>query len=56
MYKRRIFTTDPDYFPLEKMQEIISYLHDHEQKYGMFPVSSCNVAAPGVLTDVSSQF
>ncbi|EIM82359.1 alpha-glucosidase [Stereum hirsutum FP-91666 SS1] len=33
MYKRRIFTNDPDYFPTDKMREIISYLHDHDQKF-----------------------
>ncbi|OCH84572.1 alpha-glucosidase [Obba rivulosa] len=33
MYKRRIFTLDPDYFPLSRMQEIIEYLHAHDQRY-----------------------
>ena len=36
MYKRRIFTVDPDYFPLDRMREIIDYLHTHQQRYGMF--------------------
>ena len=36
MYKRRIFTVDPDYFPLDRMREIIDYLHNHQQRYGMF--------------------
>jgi alpha-glucosidase len=35
MYKRRIFTLDPDYFPLDRMREIIDYLHTHQQRYGM---------------------
>ena len=35
MDRRRIFTVDPDYFPLNRMQEIISYLHAHGQKYSM---------------------
>jgi alpha-glucosidase len=35
MDRRRIFTVDPDYFPLNRMREIISYLHSHGQKYGM---------------------
>jgi len=35
MYKRRIFTVDPDYFPLDRMREIIDYLHSHQQRYGM---------------------
>ncbi|KAL1754882.1 glycoside hydrolase family 31 protein [Schizophyllum commune] len=33
MYKRRTFSLDPDYFPLDRMQEIIDYLHEHEQQY-----------------------
>ncbi|KAG6808712.1 hypothetical protein H0H92_003164, partial [Tricholoma furcatifolium] len=33
MDKRRIFTVDPDYFPLDRMREIVQYLHSHEQKY-----------------------
>ena len=35
MYKRRIFTVDPDYFPLDRMREIVDYLHSHDQKFGM---------------------
>ena len=35
MYKGRIFTVDPDYFPLDRMREIIDYLHSHQQRYGM---------------------
>ena len=30
---RRIFTVDPNYFPLPRMREIVSYLHSHDQKY-----------------------
>ncbi|TFK83789.1 glycoside hydrolase family 31 protein [Polyporus arcularius HHB13444] len=33
MYKRRIFTVDPDYFPLDRMREIVDYLHSHDQKF-----------------------
>ncbi|KAI0648507.1 alpha-glucosidase [Trametes meyenii] len=33
MYKRRIFTVDPDYFPLDRMREIIAYLHSHQQQF-----------------------
>jgi alpha-glucosidase len=36
MYQRRIFTMDPQYFPTDRMREIISYLHQHGQRYGMF--------------------
>jgi hypothetical protein len=35
MFKRRIFTMDPDYFPPARMREIIDYLHKHDQRYGM---------------------
>ncbi|KAH7924680.1 glycoside hydrolase family 31 protein [Leucogyrophana mollusca] len=33
MDRRRIFTTDPTYFPIPKMREIIDYLHDHDQHF-----------------------
>ncbi|KAG8913947.1 hypothetical protein FRC02_005229, partial [Tulasnella sp. 418] len=33
MKTRWIFTTDPDYFPLDRMQQITKYLHDHNQQY-----------------------
>ncbi|KAJ3982734.1 glycoside hydrolase family 31 protein [Lentinula detonsa] len=33
MDRRRIFTVDPTYFPLDRMREIIDYLHAHDQKY-----------------------
>ena len=32
---RKVFTLDPDRFPLEKMQELVTYLHDHDQHYIM---------------------
>ena len=35
MNARRIFTVDPQYFPLNRMREIVDYLHSHDQKYGM---------------------
>ena len=35
MYKRRIFTMDPQYFPPARMRDIIDYLHKHDQRYGM---------------------
>lgn len=34
MFKRRIFTVDPQYFPLSRMQEIVDYLHSHDQRFG----------------------
>lgn len=33
MDARRVFTLDPDRFPLEKMRELVNYLHRHHQHY-----------------------
>ncbi|KAG9074615.1 hypothetical protein FS749_013796, partial [Ceratobasidium sp. UAMH 11750] len=33
MYARQVFTNDPQYFPTSKMQEIVKYLHNHDQQY-----------------------
>ncbi|KAK0269426.1 hypothetical protein LTR91_020502 [Friedmanniomyces endolithicus] len=33
MYLRRVFTLDPDRFPLHLMQELVTYLHEHQQHY-----------------------
>ncbi|KAH8830750.1 glycoside hydrolase family 31 protein [Flagelloscypha sp. PMI_526] len=33
MDRRRVFTLDPDYFPLSRMREIVSYLHKHDQHF-----------------------
>ncbi|KAJ8522623.1 hypothetical protein ONZ45_g829 [Pleurotus djamor] len=33
MHKQRIFTVDPDYFPLPRMRELVSYLHSHDQRF-----------------------
>jgi alpha-glucosidase len=33
MYNRLIMTTDPDRFPVERMREIVDYLHDNDQHY-----------------------
>lgn len=33
MDHRRIFTLDKDNFPIEKMQDLIKYLHDRQQHY-----------------------
>ena len=35
MDARKIFTLDTDRFPLEKVQELVTYLHDHNQHYIM---------------------
>ena len=36
MYKRWIFTNDQQYFPTDRMREIVSYLHSHEQQYSAY--------------------
>jgi alpha-glucosidase len=28
-----VFTLDPERFPLEKMRELVTYLHNHNQRY-----------------------
>jgi alpha-glucosidase len=30
---RKVFTLDPERFPLERMRELVAYLHDHDQHY-----------------------
>ncbi|KAF2806429.1 uncharacterized protein BDZ99DRAFT_394650 [Mytilinidion resinicola] len=33
MQLRKVFTVDPERFPLEKVRELVTYLHDHQQHY-----------------------
>lgn len=33
MELRRVFTLDPERFPLEMVRELVSYLHEHQQHY-----------------------
>ena len=33
MDRRRVFTNDPQRYPLSKMREFVDYLHDHNQHY-----------------------
>jgi len=33
MYRRRVFSLDPERFPIEMMRGLVDYLHDHDQKY-----------------------
>ncbi|KAJ6606229.1 alpha-glucosidase [Mycena vulgaris] len=33
MDRRRIFTVEPDYFPLNRMREIVDYLHSQDQRF-----------------------
>ena len=37
MDRRRIFTLDPQYFPLNRVREIVDWLHAHNQKYSELP-------------------
>jgi alpha-glucosidase len=32
---RKVFSLDPERFPLKKMQKLVQYLHDHQQQYIM---------------------
>lgn len=40
MDHRLVFTLDPDYFPLQRMREIVEYLHSHGQRYSEYNDSS----------------
>ncbi|PVH99466.1 glycoside hydrolase family 31 protein [Periconia macrospinosa] len=33
MYLRRVFTLDPERYPLERVRELVDYLHTHQQHY-----------------------
>ena len=33
MDRRKIFTLDHKRFPLDRMRQLVDYLHDHDQKY-----------------------
>ncbi|KAI0386892.1 glycoside hydrolase family 31 protein [Hypomontagnella monticulosa] len=33
MYRRRVFSLDPERYPLHKMRELVDYLHAHNQHY-----------------------
>ncbi|KAF9009726.1 glycoside hydrolase family 31 protein [Cyathus striatus] len=46
MDRRRIFTVDPVYFPLNRMREIVQYLHSHDQHFVLM-----TDPAVGVITD-----
>lgn len=41
MYQRLVFTNDPEYFPLDRMREIVSALHARNQRYSAF-ILSCD--------------
>ncbi|KAF8713378.1 glycosyl hydrolase 31 family, partial [Rhizoctonia solani] len=33
MYERWVFTSDPQYFPISRMREIVDHLHNNDQQY-----------------------
>ncbi|KAI0806671.1 alpha-glucosidase [Fomes fomentarius] len=33
MDRRRVFTLSPDYFPVNRMREVVDYLHKHDQRF-----------------------
>lgn len=33
MRGRNVFTLDPERFPIEKVRQLVDYLHDHDQHY-----------------------
>lgn len=33
MDRRRVFTLDPERFPLQKMRELVDHLHKNNQRY-----------------------
>ncbi|KAK7040334.1 hypothetical protein VNI00_009802 [Paramarasmius palmivorus] len=60
MDRRRVFTLDPEYFPLSRMREIVDYLHENGQKYivmtdpavGYFPSEDYAALDRGTEMDV----
>lgn len=55
MDRRRTFTVDPDYFPLNRVREIVDYLHEHEQRYSTLiysrPRCTFPESLPVLMTD-----
>uniref|UniRef100_A0A093UWK1 alpha-glucosidase n=1 Tax=Talaromyces marneffei PM1 TaxID=1077442 RepID=A0A093UWK1_TALMA len=52
---RRTWNLDPDRFPLHKMQELVAYLHNHDQQYIMMvdpPVSLNDSASYNAAVDL----
>lgn len=43
MDRRRVFTVDPQYFPLNRVREIVDYLHARDQKYSKL---TCSMPSP----------
>jgi len=56
MYRRQVFTLDPDYFPIEGLREVIDYLHEHDQHYIVMvdPAVASNEGPPTSSSDLES--
>lgn len=60
MHQRWIFTVDPQRYPLEKMRELVDYLHAHDQKYTVmidpatayFPNDNYSALNDGIERDI----
>lgn len=55
---RRTWTVDPERFPLHMMQQLVTYLHDHQQQYILMvdpPVSLNDSTSYGNLIDSDAQ-
>lgn len=53
MSGRRVFTLDDERFPVDKMRELVSYLHKHDQHYIVMvdpAVSNSGKYYPGFVT------
>lgn len=56
MFLRRVFTLDPDRFPLDKVRELVSYLHEHQQHYiVMVDPAVAYIEGNGAFSDGASQ-
>ncbi|KAE8355353.1 putative alpha/beta-glucosidase agdC [Aspergillus coremiiformis] len=55
MDRRRVFTLDPDRFPLKKMRELVDYLHDHDQHYIVMVDPAVSVSDNGAFNRGSAK-
>ncbi|OJJ45732.1 hypothetical protein ASPZODRAFT_133597 [Penicilliopsis zonata CBS 506.65] len=46
---RRVFTLDPERFPLHKMRELVDYLHNHDQHYILMVDPAVSVSDNGAF-------
>ncbi|KAE8392352.1 putative alpha/beta-glucosidase agdC [Aspergillus alliaceus] len=55
MDRRRVFSLDPERFPLEKMRELVGYLHDHDQHYIVMVDPAVSVSDNGAFNRASEK-